>query len=45
MIKATSLQLNARYQRYIVVSRFLPSRHGTISTVTPHDGQATRRIW
>src|SRR5512135_2621987 len=48
-VEATSLQLSrlaqvARHQRYVVVSWFLPSHQGTISTVTPHRLQLTRRI-
>src|ERR1035437_4004798 len=48
-IEPTSLQLSllaqlARYQRYVVVSWFLPSHHGTISTVPPPRLQSTRRI-
>src|SRR6202011_5886690 len=48
-IEPTSLQLSRlaqveRNQRYVVVRWFLPSHHGTISTVTPHRLQFTRRM-
>jgi hypothetical protein len=46
---ATSLQFSclarvARSQRWVVVRWLLPTHYGTISTVTPHRRQSTRRI-